>query len=122
MHDTLLILPDFALILFGFGLRRVLQLGYHFWSGLEKLIYLVPFPALLFNALAKSHIDFRVRNVAISESGKRSGSRSRLGCESNLTFLGQSMSCVRLLRNLTYGTCAGQASGGRMTRRGSPAK
>lgn len=59
MHNALLILPDFALILLGFGLRRVLQLGDHFWSGLEKLIYLVLFPALLFNALAKSHIDFR---------------------------------------------------------------
>jgi hypothetical protein len=59
MQSALLIVPDFALVLLGFGLRRVLQLGDHFWSGLEKLIYLVLFPALLFNALAKSHIDFR---------------------------------------------------------------
>lgn len=59
MHNALLILPDFALILLGFALRRALQLGDHFWSALEKLIYLVLFPALLFNALARTHIDFR---------------------------------------------------------------
>ena len=58
MHNALLILPDFALILLGYALRRLLQLGDHFWSGLEKLIYLVLFPALLFNALARSHIHF----------------------------------------------------------------
>ncbi|MDD5298693.1 MAG: AEC family transporter [Rhodocyclaceae bacterium] len=59
MHNALLILPDFALILLGFALRRALQLGDHFWSDLERLIYMVLFPALLFNALARSHFDFR---------------------------------------------------------------
>lgn len=58
MQSLLLILPDFGLILLGFGLRRFLSLGDHFWAGLEKLVYFVLFPALLFNALARTHIDF----------------------------------------------------------------
>lgn len=58
MSSVLLILPDFALILLGFGLRRAMHLGDHFWSGLEKLIYFVLFPALLFHAIARTKIDF----------------------------------------------------------------
>ncbi len=58
MSSVLLLLPDFALILLGFGLRRMMHLGDHFWSGLEKLIYFVLFPALLFHAIARTHIDF----------------------------------------------------------------
>lgn len=45
MSAVLLLLPDFALILLGSLLRRWLHLGDHFWSGLEKLIYFVLFPA-----------------------------------------------------------------------------
>jgi len=55
---ALALLPDFALILLGSGLRRVLHLGDHFWTGLEKLIYFVLFPALLFNGLIRTHIDW----------------------------------------------------------------
>lgn len=58
MSSVLLLLPDFALILLGFGLRRIMRLGDHFWSGLEKLIYFVLFPALLFHAIARTRIDF----------------------------------------------------------------
>lgn len=58
MSSALVLLPDFALILLGFGLRRVMHLGDHFWSGLEKLIYFVLFPALLFYAIARTRIDF----------------------------------------------------------------
>jgi len=58
MSVALLLLPDFSLILLGYALRRAMQLGDHFWSGLEKLVYFVLFPALLFNALTRSHIDF----------------------------------------------------------------
>ncbi|MBI4988627.1 MAG: AEC family transporter [Rhodocyclales bacterium] len=58
MSSILLLLPDFALILLGFGLRRQMHLGDHFWSGLEKLIYFVLFPALLFHAIARTRIDF----------------------------------------------------------------
>ena len=58
LTPALALLPDFALILLGSGLRRVLHLGDHFWSGLEKLIYFVLFPALLFNGLVKTRIDW----------------------------------------------------------------
>lgn len=58
MYPALALLPDFALILLGFGLRRLMHLGDHFWSGLEKLIYFVLFPALLFHAIARTQIDF----------------------------------------------------------------
>ena len=32
---ALALFPDFALILIGAGLRRIMYLGDHFWSGLE---------------------------------------------------------------------------------------
>ncbi|MCF8184096.1 MAG: AEC family transporter, partial [Polynucleobacter sp.] len=55
---ALALLPDFALILLGAALRRLLHLGDHFWSGLEKLVYYVLFPALLFSGLVKTRIDW----------------------------------------------------------------
>jgi predicted permease len=58
MSIALLLIPDFALILFGFLLNRFTDWGHGFWSGLEKLIYYVLFPALLFNSIAKTKIDF----------------------------------------------------------------
>lgn len=58
MTAALALLPDFALIILGTLLRRALHLGDHFWSGLEKLIYFVLFPALLFNGLVRTHIDW----------------------------------------------------------------
>ncbi len=54
----MLLIPDFALILFGFLLNRITDWGRVFWGGLEKLIYYVLFPALLFNSIAKAKIDF----------------------------------------------------------------
>lgn len=58
MQTALALLPDFLLILLGHALRRWLHLGDHFWSGLEKLVYFVLFPALLFNALARAQFAF----------------------------------------------------------------
>jgi hypothetical protein len=58
MHPALLLIPDFATILLGAGLRRWMGLGDPFWTGLEKLVYYVMFPALLFNAITRTHIDF----------------------------------------------------------------
>lgn len=58
MSIALLLIPDFALILFGFVLNRITSWGRDFWGGLEKLIYYVLFPALLFNSIAKQKIDF----------------------------------------------------------------
>lgn len=56
MDIALALFPDFALILLGYGLRRAMPLGDHFWSGLEKLIYFVLFPALLFSAITRTSL------------------------------------------------------------------
>ena len=45
------------LILLGLALARAFDYGRDFWSGLEKLVYYVLFPALLFRSLALAKID-----------------------------------------------------------------
>lgn len=54
MSVALLLLPDFLLIAFGAALRRVRGFDGAFWPGLERLVYFVLFPALLFRSLATS--------------------------------------------------------------------
>ena len=58
MATALLILPNFVLILLGLILARRFDFGRDFWEGLEKLVYYVLFPALLFRSLALARIDF----------------------------------------------------------------
>lgn len=58
MNTALAILPNFLLILIGFALARRFDYGRGFWEGLEKLVYYVLFPALLFRSLALAEIDF----------------------------------------------------------------
>jgi malonate transporter len=58
MQGIVLLLPDFGLILLGWALYRLVDFGEKFWSRLEKLVYFVLFPALLFKALAGTRIDF----------------------------------------------------------------
>jgi len=57
MSTALLLFPDFALILLGYALRRWMSLGDHFWSGIERLVYFILFPALLVNAILKTRLD-----------------------------------------------------------------
>jgi predicted permease len=57
MNTALLLLPDFALILLGAAIRRWMHLGDHFWSGVEKLVYFILFPALLIHAIIKTQLD-----------------------------------------------------------------
>jgi predicted permease len=57
MSVVAVLLPDFLLIALGFLLLRALALGEGFWPGLEKLVYFVLFPALLFKVTATSRID-----------------------------------------------------------------
>lgn len=57
MDAFLLLLPDFSLIALGVLLRRFGGFDDRFWPGLEKLVYFVLFPALLFTALAGAKID-----------------------------------------------------------------
>ncbi|RBA23292.1 AEC family transporter [Herminiimonas fonticola] len=58
MHIVNILLPDFLLILFGSVLFRVTNWGNEFWAGMEKIIYYVLFPALLFYSTARSPINF----------------------------------------------------------------
>ena len=57
MATALLILPNFMLILVGLALARRFDFGRDFWDGMEKLVYYVLFPALLFRSLAVAKID-----------------------------------------------------------------
>ena len=50
--SALLLLPDFLLIALGAAIRRVRAFDPPFWRGLERFVYVVLFPALLFRALA----------------------------------------------------------------------
>lgn len=52
MSVALLLFPDFLLIAAGALLRRWPSYAPAFWTGLERLIYYVLFPALLFRSLA----------------------------------------------------------------------
>ena len=59
MNFVTLLIPDFTLILIGFVLIRITQWGQPFWSGLEKMVYFVLFPALLFVSTARTPLDFQ---------------------------------------------------------------
>ena len=54
MSHALLLVPDFLLILCGFVLCRWTGLGRSVWDGVERLVYYLLFPVLLFNSILKS--------------------------------------------------------------------
>lgn len=58
MSIATLLLPDFILILLGFLLMRYTKWTTEFWEGLEKMVYFVLFPALLFYSTARTPFDF----------------------------------------------------------------
>lgn len=53
MQITSLLLPDFILIALGVVLCRITNWGEAFWTGLEKMVYYLLFPALLFYSTAR---------------------------------------------------------------------
>lgn len=59
MSIVAIILPIFALILLGWAIRRFGRLSAAFWGDLERLIYFVFFPALLFHSLSHGSLDLR---------------------------------------------------------------
>jgi predicted permease len=59
MADPLLLVPDFLLILCGFALCRWTALNRPLWDGVERLVYHVLFPVLLFTAIAGSRLEPR---------------------------------------------------------------
>jgi predicted permease len=52
LNAALLVAPDFLLIALGTLLARRFAYGAAFWEGVERLVYFVLFPALLFRSLA----------------------------------------------------------------------
>ncbi len=54
MSEALLLLPDFALIVLGFVLCRYTPLTRPLWEGVERLVYYLLFPALLFIAIVRN--------------------------------------------------------------------
>jgi predicted permease len=58
MSVAAILVPDFTLILIGFLLMRLTDWGPQFWAGLERLIYYILFPSLLFYSTARTQFDF----------------------------------------------------------------
>jgi predicted permease len=53
MPDALLLLPDFALIALGFVVCRHTPLGRPVWDSVERLVYFLLFPVLLFHSILR---------------------------------------------------------------------
>jgi malonate transporter len=68
MADPLLLLPDFLLIVLGFVLCRFTPLNRPLWDAVERLVYLMLFPALLFGAIVLNPLDLG-RMAALGGSG-----------------------------------------------------
>ena len=58
MSSALLLVPDFSLILIGWLLVRYTSFDRVFWSGVERLVYFVLFPALLLQSTNSAKFDF----------------------------------------------------------------
>ncbi|MBN8510887.1 MAG: AEC family transporter, partial [Burkholderiales bacterium] len=54
MATTLLLLPDFLLVACGFVLCRFTALARPVWDGVERLVYYLLFPVLLFTSIQRS--------------------------------------------------------------------
>jgi predicted permease len=54
VSDPLLLLPDFLLILLGWVLCRQTALDRPVWEGVERLVYYLLFPVLLFNSIVRT--------------------------------------------------------------------
>lgn len=54
MADPMLLLPDFLLIALGFIIRRATALDKPVWDAVERLVYFLLFPVLLFTSIVKS--------------------------------------------------------------------
>lgn len=54
-HNALLLFPDFALIAVGFALSQWTTLKRDVWSAVERLVYYVLFPVLLFSTSSRGH-------------------------------------------------------------------
>ncbi len=67
MSNPLLLLPDFLLILIGWMICRKTALDRPVWEAVERLVYYLLFPVLLFNSIVKSPVQpAQAANLAIS--------------------------------------------------------
>jgi predicted permease len=58
MTIATILLPDFILILLGLCLRRFTRWGDEAWAGMERMVYFVLFPALLFYSTSRMPLEF----------------------------------------------------------------
>ena len=68
LANALLVLSDFALIALGLLLRRAWSDSFNraFWSGAERLVYYVLFPALLFNAINRAQFSLATEAAVLA--------------------------------------------------------
>jgi predicted permease len=68
LANALLVLSDFALIAIGLLLRRLWSDDFNraFWTGAEKLVYYVLFPALLFNAINRAQFSLATEATVLA--------------------------------------------------------
>lgn len=58
MSIIAILFPDFALILLGFVIKRTMRWSDEFWPGVDRMVYFILFPALLFYSTARTPFDF----------------------------------------------------------------
>ncbi len=68
MSGLVLLAPDFALIALGALLMRYGRFDTGFWIGVERLVYFVLFPALLFHSILRTSFDFSKTGL-LAEAG-----------------------------------------------------
>jgi len=68
MSAAVLLLPDFLLIALGAALARSRHFGAPFWTGVERLVYYVLFPVLLFNSIVRSPLQ-PAQTLSLAASG-----------------------------------------------------
>ena len=68
MSNTLLLIPDFLLIVVGFVLCRFTPLNRPVWDAAERLVYYLLFPVLLFNSILKSPLQ-PAQTLSLAASG-----------------------------------------------------
>jgi len=83
MEILRLLLPDFSLIFLGVIMRRIPHWGDAFWTGLEKLVYFVLFPSLLFYSTARLKLDLSTSGPLVAAG------MLALLCGIALTWLGK---------------------------------
>jgi predicted permease len=68
LANALLILSDFALIALGLALRHLWPQNFDrvFWTGAEKLVYYLLFPALLFNAINRAQFSLATEAAVLA--------------------------------------------------------